>query len=1177
MFRRAYDFLVSALLIGFLLFPSVAHASIAGSISGIVTDPTGAAVPNAEVVVIEVSTNISQHARTNGLGAYSFLALAVGRYRLQVTVTGFETYEETGIVLNANDALRIDVTLKLGQVTERVEVTTSAAHVDTTSTQLGDVIGSTTMESLPLNGRTFTNLLGLQPGVIPVESGTMYWFLPGSTQAGNLSISGQRESDNGFQVNGGNVEETRNMGAAVVPNLDSIAEFRLITSDFDAEYGHYSGGMINVVTKSGTNQWHGDVFEFLRNEKLDARNFYEYNSVNPVTNQEIPGSAISEFRQNQFGGTLGGPIVHDRVFFFADYQGTRQLEALPTGLIPVPSAQERVGNFSQDDLPNIFNGNINGTYFANLLSQRLGYAVTANEPYWTQGCTTPAQCIFPSGIIPTNAWSPAATKLLQFIPTATVGPFFESSQNIQNTSADQGGLRLDGNSRWGMLSAYYAISDSSTLVPFGPNNIPGFPMLSSDRTQQLMLSDTLSGPSTVNEFHFNLLRIADHFEGAANSSEWGVNLSDYGFNTTGPGGWVVNDQKYSGIPSIGFPDYSMGAPEFFYNRYETIPQVQDNFSKLKGPHTIKFGGDFNYTNFVEASPVAGGNGWFSFSGSETGNAFTDFLIGAMNPLSTQSSLDTDERKSYVGLYGQDSWRARKDLTVNYGLRWELIQPWYERFNQRTNFVEGVQSTVFPNAPEGIVFAGDNVPGFGTIPRGSGRTPRNNFAPRLGIAYSPSGSGGLMEKILGGPGKTSIRGSWGIFYQTIEGLDVFNVDPEPPFIESYTSAVPPLLESPLIARATGEVHPPIYPFVAAVDGRKNYDWSNNLPFGGIPGISINNRTPYTESYHFTLQRQIKNNDLFTLAYVGSQAHALMTNQMTNPGNQKLCLSLSQPSEVAPGTPTCGPYGEGGVYTEPNGTIINGTRAPFGPNFGDDAWATTIANSNYNSLQVSLRHTTGRLSFLAGYTYSKSLDNASSINDNAINPLNQELSKSLSGFDIAHNFVISYNYLLPFDRLTGNRGSRLAGGWRLSGVTHFATGFPVPISEGDDRSFLGSSGAGVGKTVDEPNYTPGNLAFTNPRTGLPYFNTALFSLEPLGSLGTSNRQFFHGPGLNDFDTALLKDLKLNERLALQFRGEFFNIFNHAQFMTPVGNINSGAFGLVTGARDPRIGQVALKLLF
>lgn len=515
--------------------------------------------------------------------------------------------------------------------------------------------------------------------------------------------------------------------------------------------------------------------------------------------------------------------------------------------------------------------------------------------------------------------------------------------------------------------------------------------------------------------------------------------------------------------------------------------------------------------------------------------------------------------------------------MNYGLRWEVIQPWYERFNQRTNFVEGAQSTLFPDAPEGVVFAGDNVPGYGKVPRGSWRTPYHDFGPRLGIAYSPSASGGLLGRLTGGPGKSSIRAAFGIFYQTIEGVDVYNVDPEPPYIASYASPVAPLLEAPLTDRATGNIRPQVYPFVFSQDGGSHYNWAARLPLGGIPAISINNRTPYTESYQFTLQRQIGNNDLLTVGYAGNESHALMTNQMINPGNEALCLSLSQPSEVEPGTPTCGPFGESGTYTAADGTVYNTTRGPFGSNFGDDAWASTIANSSYNSLQVSLRHTTGRLSFLAGYTYSKTMDNASSINDVPINPINQSLSKSLSAFDVPHNFVISYNYQLPFDQLAQNKWPRLTSGWRLAGATHFASGFPVPLAESDDLSLLGSTGGGVGKVVDEPNYTPGNLQFTNPRSGLTYFNTSLFSPETLGHLGNANRQFFNGPGLNNFDLALLKDLKLNERMAFQFRGEFFNIFNHAQFLNPNGNIDSGIFGVVTGARDPRIGQVAAKLIF
>lgn len=658
--RGAVAFLVSALLIGFLLFPSIAHASITGRIAGIVSDPSGAAVPNADVTVVEVTTNIEEHTRTDSSGAYSFLSLAVGRYRMEVKTPGFEAYGQTGIILNANDVLRIDVSLKLGQMTQHVEVTTSVAHVETTTTSLGDVIGSNTMESLPLNGRAFTDLLGLQPGVVPVESGAMYWF-SSSTHSGNLSVNGQRESSNGYEVNGGNVEETLNNGAGVVPNLDSIAEFRLITSNFDAEYGHYSGGMVNVVTKSGANALHGDAFEFLRNEKLDSRNFYNLNATNPITNQEISGSAIGEFRQNQFGGTLGGPIIHDKVFFFVDYQGTRLRQGLSSGLIPVPTAAERMGDFSGDNLSSVFTNSLSGEpYFASLLSQRLGYTVTANEPYWAPGCTNSSQCVFPNGIIPQAAFASTTLPLLPFIPPANAGPYFQSTQNIQHTRQDLGGVRIDANSRWGMLMAYYNVLDQSSLIPFGDNNIPGFPSQTGRKTQQILLGDTKSlGATAVNEFRVSLLRYDDHLDEEGASGEWGIKLSDYGFEQDVPGGWTTSSTKYEAIPSIGFLNYSIGAPQFNYNRYETLPQVLDNFSKVKGKHTLKMGGEWHYTNFVEYSPIAGGNGWMGFTGAETGTDFADFLIGAMNPFSTQSGLDTDERKNYYGIYAQDSWRARK--------------------------------------------------------------------------------------------------------------------------------------------------------------------------------------------------------------------------------------------------------------------------------------------------------------------------------------------------------------------------------------------------------------------------------------------------------------------------------------------------------------------------------------
>jgi len=339
-------------------------------------------------------------------------------------------------------------------------------------------------------------------------------------------------------------------------------------------------------------------------------------------------------------------------------------------------------------------------------------------------------------------------------------------------------------------------------------------------------------------------------------------------------------------------------------------------------------------------------------------------------------------------------------------------------------------------------------------------------------------------------------------------------------------------------------------------------------------------PYTETYNLTLQRQFGSNTVVTAGYLGNQSHHLLTQIANNPGNPQLCLSLSQPSDVAPGSPTCGPFLENAVFTRANGTVVNGTREPFGStNFGDNDYFATIANSAFNSLQLNLRHTSGRMTFVAAYTFSKSLDDSSNLADKQPNPLDNRLSRGLSNFDVTHNFVVSYSYLLPFDKLVNNASSRLASGWRLVGITHFATGFPIEMGESDDHSLLGNSGG-----TDTPDFLGGNLNFQNPRqanvsTGITYFNTALFAPSAIGFEGTANRAFFHGPGLNNFDMSLLKDVKLAERSSLEFRVEFFNVFNHSQFFNPNGNITSGpsSFGIINSARPGRIGQLAIKFLF
>ena len=390
--------LTSALLLVFvaLLASNLAHADVTGSILGVVRDRSQAVVTGVRVVVTNAQTNYSQEATSGSDGTYRILALPVGTYKLTATASGFGPFTATDIDLKVNDQLHLDITLQVGSVQQEVSVEANAVQVESESTQLGDVIDSKKMLALPLNGRSYLDLLGLQAGVVPVTSGSMQQDRPVSgyiTSPGNLSVNGQRETSNAFLVNGADVSEGRNLGAGLIPNLDSVEEFRLITNGFDAEYGKFSGSVMNAITKSGTNSIHGTVFEFLRNEKFDARNYFD------------PSRA--ELRQNQFGYAVGGPFWKNKLFWFTDYQGTRQVVGASTGLVQVPTANQRTGTFSAsdflDDSGNPLTGGVNGAFWAQTLSNRLGYTVTQDEPYYLPGCTSNLQCVFPNATILSSA------------------------------------------------------------------------------------------------------------------------------------------------------------------------------------------------------------------------------------------------------------------------------------------------------------------------------------------------------------------------------------------------------------------------------------------------------------------------------------------------------------------------------------------------------------------------------------------------------------------------------------------------------------------------------------------------------------------------------------------------------------------------------------------------------
>jgi len=1218
-----------ALLTIGLLLSGNARASVTASISGTVKDSTGATLVGAAVTATNTDTGITETQNTNSQGYYSFQSLPLGHYDVAVEQPGFKSFRQKGLVLDVNAALVVDVTLQLGEVTEKVEVSSAALHVETASTQLGEVIEGSQMTGVPLVTRSYTDLLALQPGVVSQTSGltgggtgqfqSAGFALPsvsGDENGGNLSVNGMREAGNGFILNGATVQEAGFGGAAVIPNLDSIAEFRILTNNFDSEYGNYSGGQINVITKSGTNQLHGSAFEFLRNTSLDARNFFD------------PAGPPGAYHQNQFGGTLGGPIKKDKIFFFADYQANLKVQGISNTVTGLPSTAEQTGDFS--GLTNPFtksvNGaptpaTVNGANFASILSNRLGYAVSANEPYFFPGCNV-SNCVFPGAKIPSAAFDPVSKNILKLGVFPAPGPngSFSTSALSQRLTDQKASGRVDANTRWGLFSGYYYFDNYTLNSPYWPAPsalVPGFNTLGTGRTNVVNLGNTKTiGSTSVNEFRIEWIRLAPTINKPSGGT--GQTLSQLGF-TTGAGtlGIVPLNTAAQGVPELDFNNFTVGVPSRVLGLFENTYQASDNFSKVIGTHTFKLGGSFHYTQLTEnLSNIE--NGAFAFGGGETGTDFADFLIGAPSASPTVGSPAYGQgqappsygRNHYAGLFGQDSWRVRSNLTFNFGLRWEFSTPWSEKYNGIQTLIPNEQSRVFPGAPAGWVFPGD--PG---VPSTLAPTRYNNFAPRLGLAYSPSFDSGILGKLFGGPGQTSVRVGYGIFYSTFEGSTTFNEIGDAPFGNFYGNSPTPLFETPFLNRTTGQpvgagqVFPvaPIPHGVSASNPDTSINWALFTPISSSPGFANTNRLPYAEDYELSIQRQFSSSTLLTVSYVGTQGHRLLSTLESNPGSPALCLFLSNPSNLAAGSPTCGPGGENTTYvlapgiTPPAGaftftgnlgnsscpagsTCVPGTRTVFNPAFfGSNGLFSTVGNSGYNSLQVNLRHTSGRLQTLVGYTFSKSLDDASGYGEQ-INPIDARLSRALSAFDVTHNFVASYNYRLPFDKLAGPK--RLTDGWAISGITRFSTGLPVTLIEGDDHSLLGTSLTGPQPlAVDTPNFAGGSLGITNPRTtpGHAFFNFNLFSPSAIGLEGNASRRFFHGPGINNWDMALVKDTKLTETMNLQFRAEFYNVFNHTQFGQPNGNINSGlptaggSFGLITSAAPPRIGQLALKLNF
>jgi hypothetical protein len=1163
---------------------------------------------------------------------------------VEYLLQGFKKELRTNLVLEINQVLTLNATLQPGGTQETVDVSSEAPLVDTTSTQLGAVVDDRTVSQLPLNTRDTYQFLQLQPGVMSTV-GSSNSIVYGSDQTGSVSVNGGRGRSNNFSVNGGDANDGFVNLPEVQPTPDSIAEFRVLTNTFDAEYGRNSGSVVNVITKSGTNQVHGDIYEFFRNKVLNASNYcFTADCGKP------------QFNQNQFGGTIGGPIKKNRTFIFGSYEGRRIRQGITSPAVTVPTGQERpsptntvngqiVANFS--DLGSPFGGTLTDT---SLLSSRAGCQAAITAIGGGLISSGSYNNIFPNQQIPLACMDPTAVDLLQFVPTPASGSTIQTVPT-EPLRGDQFTLRFDHriNDKQN-LSVYYYFNDDSKLQPFAffelaGANVPGFGSLVGERFQQWNITHTWTlNNNTVNEFRFNYnregQRTFQHPQTTSLIQNSCPPAPSWLTSVTGPPTCFLGDTAANSGPNAigihpnlgpqreGLPFISVSGGFNLGNNAEgELPQVgnsfqwADNVTKVSGNHTFKFGADVRRERFDQTLYFNVSGEYFYFGGGpdDVGatSLYPNYLLGLPDQYGQGSAQSENVRSTGLYLFAQDSWKLKPNLTLNYGLRWELNTPIADISHHVQTFRPGQSSSVYPckntantdcssQTPIGLV-----VPGDTGVPPALTQTYYKAFAPRIGIAWSPGTSG-----------KTSIRAGWGMFYNPVEQLVLEQFGAEPPFggsiIVSETQFSTPFLSQDGVTKFPN----PFNGFLTPKPGTPQ-DWGVFEPILLFGDFQPHMRSQYSDQYNLTIQREIGKDMKFEIGYVGSQGHRLLATHDVNFGNPQTCLDIN----TIVGAGTCGQFGEDVAYSlavpagfqfhMPNGSILTGAGGgtpvnfvglrPFsspqcitnGPNIGVGCPASgvpvfssvfaqdTIANSAYNSLQASLdKRFAHGLQFTLAYTFSKSIDEASSF-EGILNPLPGAHNRALSLFDATHRIVASYYWELPTRKYEGFRG-RLLDGWALSGITTFQTGFPIRITSSADNELMGSFDFELPGEPDQlkPFRTlrpqSSNSCFSGSCNY--FFDPSTFtedtSIDPslLGRVGNAPRTICCGPHISGTDFAVLKNIPVTEGTHFEFRAELFNVFNHTQFFNPDGNSTDGTqFGQVTQARDPRLVQFALKYLF
>ncbi len=1041
------------------------------SLGGTIADSSGATVPEARVTVRNVGTGFAQTAVSAATGVFLFSRLPVGAYELRVEKQGFGTFTQTGIRLTVDQMATQNVTLTVGQVSEQVNVESSLELIATRSAAGGQVVEQRQIRELPLQGRRPERLIYLAAGTVDLGRnacricghGGVY---PGQETAG---VNGAGLAQVNFQLDGTSHNDTYLNAGLPFPNPDSVQEFNLQSSNFSAEYGNAAGGVVNIVSRSGTNDLHGSWFHFIRNGAMNSRQFFA-----PVQDS---------LKRNQFGGAIGGPIVKQKLFFFGTFQGTR-LRNTPAGIIRfVPTAEQRRGDFSA------------------LLPRQLVDPVS-RQPV-------------PGNLIPASRLNPVSKYFLDFIPlpNGPAGQVTFAGFPVQQTE-NQFMPKVDYTSGRHQLNGRYYFTDFDFPAGIDKVNILAARSGNAVRLQNISVNHTFAmSPTFLLTSTFGLNR-----QRGGSLSGAPFSFRDAGSKLLGP-----QDSELKFPPSLNLSvtdGFSIGTShKGDFDRGDFT--VREVATKIKGAHELRFGGEaVRVTNHISNSFQMMGN--FTFNGQLSGNGLSDFMFGRASAF-TQGGGEFKYLKGIRwGFFLQDNWRVSKRLSLNLGVRWDPYWAPYDREGRVVCFQPGggQRSKRYPNAPVGMLYGGDN-----SCPVAGHDANVGNVGPRLGFAYR-----------LTDDGKTSLRGGVGAYYTPIQTSNFnpyTNIAPfagtfslqDLAFEDAYGSKG---LANPFPANFGPRVPGPEFVFAPINDIRAYF--------------TRDYRVPQLLTWSLRLERQFGKDWVGGLAYLG------------NKGTFQQVTLDQNPAIFAPGA-----------------TVGNTQQRRVYPNFGRVSRTDSGANTAFHSLQWNVEKRFGRgYSILTNYAWSRTIDDL-----NNINPFNRRAYRSLAVEDIEHNFKFSNIWAVPNANVSSGAARRLLHGWQLNGIVVWQSGFPFSVASGRDNSFSAVNG-------DLADFLGGNAALSgrsrNDRV-FKWFDTSLFTANTVGTFGNSGRNIIRGPKFFNADMGLIKDTAITERFQLQFRAEFFNVFNNPNFRLPNNNGASAQFGRITAVVDDnqRIVQLGMKLSF